>query len=43
MPHDIPDGTALLIALTKCDLSSWCSGLRDDNLTMTRESWHDIA
>mmetsp|Transcript_9917 Transcript_9917/g.22919 ORF Transcript_9917/g.22919 Transcript_9917/m.22919 type:complete len:192 (-) Transcript_9917:128-703(-) len=35
------DGTALLTALTKCDRDSWCSGLRDDNLTMTRESWHD--
>ena len=35
------DGSALLHALTKCDQDSWCSGLRDDNLTMTRESWHD--
>jgi hypothetical protein len=35
------DGTAILTALTKCDTYSWCSGLRDDNLTMTRESWHD--
>jgi alpha-L-rhamnosidase len=35
------DGTAMLTALTKCDTDSWCSGLRDDNLTMTRESWHD--
>ena len=26
---------------TKCDFYSWCSGLRDDNLTMTREAWHD--
>jgi alpha-L-rhamnosidase len=34
------DGTAVLTALTKCDRYSWCSGLRDDNLTMTRESWH---
>jgi len=42
-PHyDTPDdGTAILTALTKCDRYSWCSGLRDDNLTMTRESWHD--
>ena len=28
------------IGITKCDEDSWCSGLRDDNLTMTRESWH---
>lgn len=35
------DGTAIVNALTKCDEYSWCSGLRDDNLTMTRESWHD--
>ena len=35
------DGTAVLTALTKCDRYSWCSGLRDDNLTMTRESWHE--
>jgi len=35
------DGSALLLALTKCDLYSWCSGLLTDNLTMTRESWHD--
>jgi len=35
------DGTAMMTALTKCDEYSWCSGLRDDNLTMTRESWHD--
>jgi hypothetical protein len=35
------DGTAIVHALTKCDEYSWCSGLRDDNLTMTRESWHD--
>ena len=34
------DGSAVLKALTKCDRYSWCSGLRDDNLTMTRESWH---
>lgn len=42
-PHfDTPDdGTAIVTALTKCDFYSWCSGLRDDNLTMTRESWHD--
>ena len=32
------DGTAVLTALTKCDRCSWCSRLRDDNLTMTRES-----
>jgi hypothetical protein len=37
----LDDGTAILTALTKCDTYSWCSGLRDDNLTMTRESWHD--
>ena len=37
----VDDGTAILTALTKCDTYSWCSGLRDDNLTMTRESWHD--
>jgi hypothetical protein len=35
----LDDGTAMLTALTKCDLDSWCSGIRDDNLTMTRESW----
>jgi len=34
------DGSAIYTALTKCDEDSWCSGLRDDNLTMTRESWH---
>jgi len=34
------DGSAVLTALTKCDEFSWCSGLRDDNLTITRESWH---
>merc|ERR1712217_187620 len=40
--YDTPDdGSAILKALTKCDHDSWCSGLRDDNLTMTRESWHD--
>merc|ERR1711937_1050901 len=39
--YDTPgDGSAILTALTKCDEYSWCSGLRDDNLTMTRESWH---
>ena len=39
--YDTPDdGSAILKALTKCDRYSWCSGLRDDNLTMTRESWH---
>jgi len=43
-PYTTPesdDGSAILHALTKCDTDSWCSGLRDDNLTMTRESWHD--
>lgn len=35
------DGSQLLLALTKCDRTSWCSGLREDGLTMTRESWHD--
>jgi alpha-L-rhamnosidase len=41
-PHyDTPDdGTAIVTALTKCDYYSWCSGLAQDNLTMTRESWH---
>jgi len=40
--YDTPgDGSAILKALTKCDHYSWCSGIRDDNLTMTRESWHD--
>ena len=34
------DGSAIVHALTKCDTYSWCSGLRDDNLTMTREAWH---
>merc|ERR1712080_310389 len=39
--YDTPDdGSAIYTALTKCDEYSWCSGLRDDNLTMTRESWH---
>jgi hypothetical protein len=38
--YDTPDdGTAIYTSLTKCDRYSWCSGLRDDNLTMTRESW----
>ena len=37
----LDDGTAIVTALAKCDRYSWCSGLRDDNLTMTRESWHD--
>jgi hypothetical protein len=40
-PYALDDGSAILTALTKCDNFSWCSGLRDDNLTMTRESWHD--
>jgi alpha-L-rhamnosidase len=43
-PYETPaedGGAAMLRALTKCDRDSWCSGLRDDNLTMTRESWHD--
>ena len=36
-PYDTPDdGTAMVTALAKCDTYSWCSGLRDDNLTMTR-------
>ena len=40
--YDTPDdGTAIVTALTKCDTYSWCSGLLHDNLTMTRESWHD--
>jgi alpha-L-rhamnosidase len=39
-PFAIDDGSAIYTALTKCDEDSWCSGLRDDNLTMTRESWH---
>jgi len=40
--YDTPDdGSAVYKALTKCDRYSWCSGLRDDNLTTTRESWHD--
>ena len=39
-PYAQDDGSAILTALTKCDEDSWCSGLRDDNLTMTRESWH---
>ncbi len=41
-PFDAPDdGTAIVTALTKCDFYSWCSGLRDDNLTLTREAWHE--
>jgi alpha-L-rhamnosidase len=40
--YEVPDdGMAILTALTKCDRYSWCAGLRDDNLTMTRESWHE--
>jgi hypothetical protein len=40
-PYDTPDdGTAMVTALAKCNQSSWCSGLLEDNLTMTRESWH---
>ena len=40
--YDTPDdGSAMLTALTKCDHYSWCSGIQEDNLTMTRESWHD--
>lgn len=35
------DGTAIVTALAKCDHYSWCAGLLADNLTMTRESWHD--
>jgi hypothetical protein len=35
-PYAQDDGTTMVDALTKCDDSSWCSGLRDDNLTMTR-------
>jgi hypothetical protein len=31
------DGSAIYTALTKCDEDSWCSGLRDDNLTMVRD------
>lgn len=39
--YDTPDdGSAVYTALTKCDEDSWCSGLAEDNLTMTRESWH---
>jgi hypothetical protein len=37
-PQD--NGEAVLTALTKCDQYSWCSEFRD-NVTMTRESWHD--
>jgi len=42
-PRETPDddGSAIFKALTKCDKDSWCSGMRDDALTMTRESWHD--
>jgi len=35
------DGSAIYKALTKCDSDSWCTGLEQDNLTMTRESWHN--
>lgn len=35
------DGTGIVTALAKCDHYSWCAGLLADNLTMTRESWHD--
>lgn len=35
------DGSEVLKALAKCDHFSWCSEIRDDNATMTRESWHD--
>lgn len=34
------DGSAIYTALTKCDEDSWCSGLRDDNLTMVRDTDH---
>ena len=40
-PYALDDGSAIVAALTKCDNYSWCSELRDDNATMTRESWHD--
>ncbi len=43
-PYDTPttdDGSAMVAQLAKCDRDSWCSGLLQDNLTMTRESWHD--
>jgi hypothetical protein len=40
-PYAQDDGRAIYTALTKCDADSWCSGLKEDNLTMTRESWHD--
>ena len=37
--YDTPgDGSDMLKALTKCDEYSWCSGLEEDNLTMTRAS-----
>ena len=41
--YDTPgnDGAAIMKALAKSDKDSWYSGIRDDNLTMTRESWHD--
>jgi hypothetical protein len=40
--YDTPDdGTAIVTALSKCDEYSWCIGLLNDNLTMTRESWRD--
>jgi len=35
------DGTAVIMALAKCDHYSWCSEIMQDNVTMTRESWHD--
>lgn len=39
--YDLPgDGSEILTALTKCDRYSWCSEFAD-NVTMTRESWHD--
>lgn len=37
------DGSAIYTALTKCDEDSWCSGLRDDNLTMVRDRHDDHA
>ena len=38
--HAGDDGTAMLTALTKCDIQSWCSEIKLFNATMTRETWN---
>eukprot|EP01043_Picozoa_sp_COSAG02_P039144 COSAG02_NODE_3069_length_7427_cov_7.977211_7_plen_76_part_00 len=41
--YGFDDGSAIYTALTKCDEDSWCSGLRDDNLTMVRDTNHAMS